>query len=204
MSFLFGGGRPKGEEAVKAYKDQVRSNVREADRELRRMDAQEKALLVQLRKLGRETNIDLARDKAKELVRLRAHRKRLATTREGISALQQSLNEIQSGQKMQEMLARTTLMLRQINCQMDLPTTHRMLSEFARQTESTGAKQEMINEAVDEAFQGEGEGQATEEALTAVLQEAGFDAGLSMPSSSSSEATTENLERRLEALRLSK
>lgn len=188
---------------MKGYKDQVRTNVRATDRELRRMEAQEKTLLAQLKKLSREGSLEPARDKAKELVRLRANKKRLATTREGISGLYNSLSEIQSGTKLQEILAQTTLMLRHMNCQLDLPATHRLLSEFAKQTESTSAKQEMINDAVDDAFQGEGEGEAMEQALTSVLEEAGFDAGITLRSvpSAQHEISHEEMESRLHALR---
>lgn len=202
MSFLFGGGRPTGEAAIKLYRDQIRGNMRATDRELRRMDAQEKQFMSSLKRLAKESNIEKAKETAKELVRLRAHRKRLSATREGIGGLYQSITEMQSGFKMQEMLAKSTMMLRHLNSQMDLSATHRMLTEFTKQNQATEAKQEMINEAVDEAFQEEGEEQQMEDAMTSVLEEAGFEESLRMRSASKA-MTSDELAVQLCALKTS-
>lgn len=202
MSFLFGGARPTGEAAMKIYREQIRGNMRATDRELRKMEAQERQHMAALKRLAKESNVEKAKETAKELVRLRAHRKRLSTTREGIGGLYQSITEMQSGFKMQEMLAKSTMMLRQLNSQMDLTATQRMLTEFTKQNQATEAKQEMINEAVDDAFQAEGEEQKMEEAMTSVLEEAGFEAGLRMQSASR-HITSDDLAEQLSALKAS-
>jgi charged multivesicular body protein 2A len=200
MSFLFGGGRPTGTEAMKLYKDQMRSNVRTTDRDIRKVDAQEKTLLTQLKKMSKE-DIQRAKDKAKELVRLREHKKRLGNTREGLNSLYLNMSDMENGQKMQEMLAKTTLMLRQINCQVDLAQVQRMLHEFNKQNSMADSKQEMVNDAVDEAFQAENEGKKSEEALTSVLEEAGFDISLLLHKDVGSTPSVEELEQRLSMLK---
>jgi len=202
MSFLFGGGRPTGDAAIKLYKDQIKGSMRATDREIRRLDAQERHQMAILKKLARESDIEKAKETAKELVRLRAQRKRLATTREGIGGLYNSVNDMQSGFKLQEMIAKSTIMIKQLNNHLDLPATQKMIMEFTRQNQTTTTKQEMINEAVDDAFQAEGEEEKMEEAMTSVLEEAGFEASMRMLSSSRS-LLTDDLAVQLSSLRAS-
>jgi len=208
MSFLFGGARPPGDSnPLRALQTQVRTGVRASDREIARLDRDEKALLAQLKKCGTSQQIETARIRAKELVRLRAHRLRLNGLRTGLSGLSQQLGEVGASHKIQEALGKTTVMLQKLNGQLSLAGTQKMMKEFERQTGEMSTKQELVNDAMDSAFEGDNEEVETESAVLQVLEEAGLDEACRMHRMKTSQQTGEqdislnSLEARLHSLR---
>ncbi len=208
MSFIFGGARPASDNnPLRALQTQVRSGVRASDREIARLDRDEKALLAQLKKCGTSQQIETARVKAKELVRLRAHRLRLNGLKAGLSGLSQQLGEVGASHKIQEALGKTTVMLQRLNGQLSLAGTQKMMKEFDRQTAEMSTKQELVNDAMDSAFEGDNEEVETESAVLQVLEEAGLDEACRMHRVKTSQQAGEqdtslnSLEARLHSLR---
>ena len=207
MSFLFGGALNKNESPLRSLQTQVRSSVRASDREIARLDRDEKVLLAQLKKCGSSQHIETARIKAKELVRLRAHRLRLNGLKAGLSGLSQQLGEVGASQKIQETLGKTTMMLQKLNGQLSLGGTQRMMKEFDRQTTEMATKQEFVNDALDSVFETDNEEVETESAVLRVLEEAGLDEACRMHSMKTSERpgaqdlSLSSLEARLNSLR---
>jgi division protein CdvB (Snf7/Vps24/ESCRT-III family) len=208
MSFLFGGARPVGDNnPLRSLQTQVRSGVRTSDREISRLDRDEKVLLAQLKKCGTSQQIETARIKAKELVRLRAHRLRLNGLKTGLSGLSQQLGEVGASHKIQEALGKTTAMLQKLNGQLSLGGTQKMMKEFDRQTTEMATKQELVNDAMESAFEGDNEEVETESAVLQVLEEAGLDEACRMHRVKTSQLTGEHdlslnsLEARLNSLR---
>lgn len=205
MSFLFGGARAVPENPLRALQSQVRSGVRASDREIARLDREEKALMTQLTKFGRAQMLDSARLKAKELVRLRAHRLRLTGLRAGLTGLCQQLGEVGTSHKIQETLGKTTDMLQKLNTQMSLQGTQRLMKEFERQTTLMSTKQELVDDALESAFEGDTEQADTESAVLQVLEEAGLEVACKMKGVSASGPVSDidatALESRLHSLR---
>lgn len=208
MSFLFGGGRSTTESPLKTLQNQVRSSVRASEREILRLDRDEKVLLTQLKKCGSTQQIETARLKAKELVRLRAHRMRLTGLKAGLSGLSQQLGEVGTSHKIQEALGKTTEMLQRLNGQLSLVSTQRLMKEFDRQTNEMSAKQEIVNDALESTFEGDNEVAETESAVLQVLEEAGLEEACRMhrvktqdPSVEAQDITSSSLETRLHSLR---
>lgn len=175
MSFLFGGARTTSDNPMRALQSQVKSSMRTSDREIARLEREEKVLMAQLKKCGSSQHIETARIKAKELVRLRAHRLRLTGLKAGLSGLSQQLGEVGASHKIQEALGKTTVMLQKLNGQLSLGGTQRMMREFDRQTTAMSAKQEFVNDALDSVFEGDNEEVETDSAVLQVLEEAGLD-----------------------------
>lgn len=192
---------------MRALQTQVRSSVRASDREISRLDRDEKVLLAQLKKCGTSQQIETARIKAKELVRLRAHRLRLTGLKAGLSGLSQQLGEVGASHKIQETLGKTTAMLQKLNGQLSLGGAQRMMKEFERQTSEMSTKQEFLDDALDSAFEGDNEEAETDTAILQVLEEAGLDEACRMQRMKTSQQAGEqdlslnNLEARLHSLR---
>lgn len=175
MAFLFGGARSSGADSLREFTSQTRASVRAIERELKKVDAQETALLRQLKKCAQSQAIDEATAKAKELVRLRGHRKRLQGLRSNMVGMAQELSEVGTSQKTQEIIGKTTHMLQRLNEQLNVGDTQRLMVAFERQSMEMSNKQEIVGDALDTAFTAENEAQASEEAVRQVLDEAGFD-----------------------------
>lgn len=175
MAFLFGGARKESTDSLRDYQRKIAGSARGMEREIRRLDLQEKGMLRELAKHAKESQIDLATSKAKEMVRLRAHRARLRTMKENMTGLSQQLQTVQSSAKMQETIAVTAKMLQGLNARFDVSNVARMLVEFEKQNVLMAQKQELVDETLDSAFEVDGEADATSEAVLDVLQEAGLD-----------------------------
>ena len=177
MSFLFGGARDpaRGGNTARELQSTVRSGVRSTEREISRIEREEKILLAQLKKCGTPDKLEDARLKARELVRCRAHRARLNRLKTGLTGLSRELSEINSSHKIHETLARTTLMLQKLNGQLGVAGAHRMMIEFEKQSTQMAAKQEIVDEALESAFEGDNEDADVDGAILRVLEEAGLE-----------------------------
>ena len=172
---MFGGARATNKESLKDYQRKVAGSARGMEREISRLDNQEGRLQHELGRYAKEAKIELATSKAKEMVRLRAHRGRLYTMKEHMTGLAQQLQTVQSSTKMQETIAVTTKMLQGLNVRFDAPSVARMLTEFERQNVLMNQKQEVVEDTLDSAFEADNEAESTSEAVLGVLQEAGLD-----------------------------
>jgi charged multivesicular body protein 2A len=172
------------------------------EREIARLDNQESRMQHELSRHARDSKIELATSKAKEMVRLRAHRARLYTMKEHMIGLAQQLQAVQSSSKMQETIAVTVKMLQGLNARFDAPNVARMLAEFEKQSVLITNKQEIVEDTLDSAFEADNESDATSEAVLNVLQEAGLDLRSKLGTCGNGSADDiEDLDARLQRLR---
>jgi len=205
MAFLFGGGRPANQDSLRDYQRKVAGSARGMEREIHRQDVREKALQKQLLTCARENNIEMATTKAKEMVRLRAHRARLYTMKEHMAGLAQQLQTVQSSAKIQETIACTARMLQTLNARFDAPGVARMLAEFEKQNVLITQKQEIVDDTLDSTFEVDGEADATSEAVLDVLQGVGLDLRGRLGGASKNrveQEDAEDLDKRLQRLRI--
>ena len=180
MSFLFGGASPNKKDLVKEYQKDLRTSMRSIDREESKAASQEKILVANINKLAKERRFDICKAKAKELIRLRAHRSRLVTMKGYVSTLQYQLASMQSAKVVQETMAKTTHLLCSLNTSVDAKAIHNMLLEFERQSLAFGNKQEVLEETLDGIFEADNEQSSTDQALASVFQELGLEIEMSL------------------------
>ena len=197
MAFLFGGARPQGQDQIKVFTQDLKRSVRSTEREIARMDSQEPSLLNGIKRCKNEMD---ARDKARELVRMRAHRDRLQGLRSNLMGLSQQLQEIEGAKKTQNTVACMTVMLAKINKDISASQAVQLGREFEKQTTTMAMKQEAISDSLESTFQQEGEDQAVDSAVTGVLAEAGLELSLKSTPLSTRDTSLESLEERLKAL----
>lgn len=211
MAFLFGGARASGGETVRDFQRKAASNARGIEREIGRLDHREAVLQRELAGCAKDTTrMDSVTAKAKEIVRLRAHRGKLFSVKAHLTGLAQQLQTVQTTGKIQETIAQTGHMLQRLNGRFDAAAMSRMLAEYERQNSQMLAKQEMVDDALDSGFEADGEQEDCSDAIAAVLNEAGLEAAarLAQPRGrhsnheDSSNPTGIDLESRLEKLRL--
>ena len=175
MSFLFGGARPSGQDSLRDYQRKIAGSARGMEREIAKLDRQEKLLMQELSKYGADGKIELATTKAKEMVRLRAHRGRLYAMKGNMTGLANQLQTVHSTGKIQDTIALTAKMLQRLNTRFDAPSVARMLAEFEKQNVLMSSKQELVEDTLDNTFEVDGELDATSEAVLGVLEEVGLD-----------------------------
>lgn len=184
MAFLFGGAKSAASlsksDPVKDYQRELRHAQRSLDREELKASAQERGLLVDILRQAKEQRLDLCKSRARDLIRLRAHRTRLQTMKSHMTALGQQLSSVQGAQSMQAIMGKTTRLLQGLNKKMDPLAVHRMLMDYERQSTAFTASQEVVEETLDSMFEVDGEGDATDEAMLKVFQEMGLDLTVGM------------------------
>lgn len=205
MSFLFGGASQTKKDLVREYQKDLRHSVRGMDREELKIASQEKILVASINKLAKERRFDLCKAKAKELIRLRAHRSRVVTMKGYMSTLQYQLSSLQSAKVMQETMAKTTHLLCSLNTHVDANAIHSMLLEFERQSLAFGNKQEVLEETLDGIFEADNEQESTDQALANVFQELGLEIEMGLGSSGTNQSVchtipVSELEARLQSL----
>jgi division protein CdvB (Snf7/Vps24/ESCRT-III family) len=182
MAFLFGGGKKASQDPVKDYQRELRHAMRSMDREDLKGAAGEKTLIASITKNAREQKMDLCKAKAKELVRLRSHRTRIATMKGHMSTLSHQLSTVQSAKVMQETVAKTTHLLQKLNGRLDAKSIHKMLYEFERQSTQFADGQEVLEETLDSIFETADEQSNTDQAVERIFDELKLDMQLSMGS----------------------
>lgn len=209
MSFMFGGARQANQDSLRDYQRKVASSARGMEREIGRMDAQERRAQQELAKCAKEGKLELATTKAREMVRMRAHRARLHTMKGHLTGLAQQLQTVESTTKIQETLAITARMLQGLNARVDAGSVMRMLAEFEKQSILMANKQEVVEDTLDSALEVDGEQDAMDDAVLGVLQEAGLDVSARLPKSSEKDGAASmmmvqdaDLESRLQRLRM--
>jgi len=173
------------------------------ERELGRIDAQERALQSTIKKLATDGKAESATVKAKELVRLRAHRARTQTMHAHLQGLSQQLQTVHNSTRIQDTLAETSRMMQSVNSRFDAASVSRMLHDFERQNLLLGAKQEIIEDTMESTLEVDGEREAMDDAVLGVLQEAGLDLSSRLGTSRLAQAAEppESLDERLQRLR---
>lgn len=67
--------------------------------------------------------------------------------------------------------------MQNMNRQLNLPQIQKILHEFEKQSEIMDMKEEMINDAIDDAMEGEDDEEETDAVVTQVLDELGLKLG---------------------------
>ena len=177
MAFLFGGGRPPRPppDPVREHRLELQRGARAMDREDLKVFRSEGLLKAEIERHARHARYDLCQSKARELIRLRAHRARLSKIKDHMTALDRQLATVQGGKQVQAVLLNATRVMATMNRSLDPRAIHRMLHDFERQSTALAMGQEVVEETLDSVFEVEGEGDATDDAMAAVFAELGLD-----------------------------
>lgn len=89
---------------------------------------------------------------------------------------------VRSNEQMMQSMKGATMLLGSMNRQMNLPALQRIAMEFERENEVMDERQEMMDDAIDEATGMEGEEEEGEDIVKEVLDEIGVDLGQSVRS----------------------
>lgn len=89
----------------------------------------------------------------------------------------QILQTVRSNEQMMQSMKGATMLLGSMNRQMNLPALQRIAMEFERENEVMDERQEMMDDAIDEATGMEGEEEEGEDIVKEVLDEIGVDLG---------------------------
>ncbi|XP_059481535.1 charged multivesicular body protein 2a [Neocloeon triangulifer] len=176
MEWLFG-RRMSPEEMLRKNQRALNKAMRDLDREKVRMEQQEKKIIMDIKKMAKEGQMESVKIMAKDLVRTRRYVKKFMLMKANIQAVSLKVQTLRSQNAMAEAMKGVTKAMQNMNRQLNLPQIQKILQEFEKQSEIMDMKEEMMNEAIDDAMEDEGDEEESDAVVSQVLDELGLQLG---------------------------
>mmetsp|Transcript_18036 Transcript_18036/g.39336 ORF Transcript_18036/g.39336 Transcript_18036/m.39336 type:complete len:229 (+) Transcript_18036:313-999(+) len=165
-------------EAQRETKREVRSSQRGMDRELRELDRQEKQLTKELKQRAKITNS--GKDPAlaalaKQLVQTRKQREKIMTAKAHIGAVAMNASSMATQVAAAAAIGNVSNAMKVTNEAMNVKETTKILQEFQRENEKLEVKQELMDDALMDAFDNEDIEDEAEQVTNQVLAELGVE-----------------------------
>ncbi|KAM5444261.1 ESCRT-III subunit protein did4 [Microsporum ferrugineum] len=162
------GKRMTPAERLRKHQRALEKTQRELDRERVKLENQEKKLVQDIKKSAKNGQIG-----AYETGR---YIQKFYSMRTQLQAISLRIQTVRSNEQMAQSMKGATILLGSMNKQMNLPALQRIAMEFERENEIMDQRQEMMDDAVDEAT-GLDDEEEGEEIVKEVLDEIGVDLG---------------------------
>jgi len=179
-------------EAKRETKREVRGAQRGMDRELRELDRQEMQITKELKQRAKLTNN--SKDPAlaalaKQLVQTRKQREKIMTAKAQIGAVGMNATAMATQVAAAAAIGSVSIAMKTTNEAMNVKETMKVLQEFTKETERMEVKQELMDDALMDAFDNEDVEEEAEQVTNQVLAELGVEmdskmVGLNAPSNS--------------------
>ncbi|XP_027489224.1 charged multivesicular body protein 2a [Corapipo altera] len=173
MELLFG-RRKTPEELLRQNQRALGRAVRELDRERQKLEAQEKKIIVDIKKMAKQGQMDAVRVMAKDLVRTRRYIRKFITMRANVQGVSLKIQTLKSNSSMATAMRGVTKAMATMNRQLKLPQIQKIMLEFERQAEIMDMKEELMNDAIDDALGDEDDEEESDAVVSQVLDELGL------------------------------
>ncbi|KAL1509765.1 hypothetical protein ABEB36_004451 [Hypothenemus hampei] len=173
MEWLFG-KKITPEEMLRKNQRALNKAIRDLDRERQKMEQQEKKVINDIKKLAKEGQTDAVKIMAKDLVRTRRYIKKFMLMKANIQAVSLKIQTLRSQNAMAQAMKGVTRAMATMNRQMNLPQIQRILQEFEKQSEIMDMKEEVMNDAIDDAMEGDDDEEESDAIVNQVLDELGL------------------------------
>merc|ERR550514_2343445 len=125
--------------------------------------------------MAKEGQVDSAKIYAKDLVRTRAYIKKMHKMKSHMEAVSLRLQTMQSSAQMAQCMKGVTKVMGTMNKKMNLPQIQKIMMEFEKQNEMMGMKEEMMADAMDDAFADDDDEAEEDNVLGSILAELGVE-----------------------------
>lgn len=202
--------------AKKDTKREVRSSQREMEREIRELEREEKKIMLEIKQRAKQPGVKGMNDAAlksmaKNLVQVRNQKNKLYASKAHLSSVGMQATSMATQVAATVAIGNVTGAMSKANNAIDAKEMHKIMAEFQRQNEVMEVRQELMDDALTDAFDADGLEAEADEVTGQVLAELGIEldqqlVGLSAPSSTPADAVAEeedvipDLKARLDAL----
>lgn len=173
MEWLFG-RKKTPEEMLRQNQRALNKAMRDLDRERAKMEQQEKKLIADIKKMAKENQMDAVKIMARDLVRTRRQVKKFILMRANIQAVSLKIQTLRSQNAMAQAMKGVTRAMQNMNKQLNLPQIQRIMQEFEKQSEIMDMKEEMMNDAIDDAMGDDEDEEESDAVVMQVLDELGL------------------------------
>lgn len=173
LEWLFG-RKKTPEEMLRQNQRALNKAMRDLDRERAKMEQQEKKVIADIKKMAKQGQMDAVKIMAKDLVRTRRYVKKFILMRANIQAVSLKIQTLRSNNAMAQAMKGVTRAMQTMNRQLKLPQIQKIMMEFEKQSEIMDMKEEMMNDAIDDAMGDEDDEEESDAVVSQVLDELGL------------------------------
>jgi len=173
MEWLFG-KRKTPAQMLKENQRLLNRTMRDLDRERTKMEAQEKKVIADIKKMAKAGQMDAVKIMAKDLVRTKRYVKKFILMKANIQAVSLKISTLKSQDAMMNAMKGVTKAMRTMNKQMKLPQIQKIMMDFEKQSEMLDMKTEMMEDVMDGAMEGEDDEEETDQIVRQVFDELGL------------------------------
>ncbi|XP_012688909.1 charged multivesicular body protein 2b [Clupea harengus] len=202
------------DDVIKEQTKELRGTQRQITRDRTALERQEKQMEMEIKKMAKAGNKDACKILAKQLIQLRKQKNRTYAVSSKVTSMSTQTKLMNSQMKMAGAMATTTKTMQAVNKKMDPQKTLQTMQNFQKETAKMEMTEEMMNDTLDDLFDGSDDEEETDNIVSQVLDEIGIEisgkmskapaASRNKPSAaSSSKADTisdDEIERQLKAL----
>ncbi|XP_003962059.1 charged multivesicular body protein 2Ba [Takifugu rubripes] len=201
------------DDIIKEQSREMRSTQRQIARDRGALEKQEKQLEAEIKKMAKTGNMGACKILAKQLVQLRQQKCRTYAVSSKVTSMSTQTQVMNSQMKMAGAMATTAKTMQAVNKKMDPQKTLKTMQDFQKENMKMGMTEDMINDTLDDIFEGSGDEEESQDIVNQVLDEIGIEisgkmvkapaAGKSLPGATSSKQaniTDDEIERQLRAL----
>ncbi|KAF5852017.1 hypothetical protein GGP41_000791 [Bipolaris sorokiniana] len=174
------GKRMTPAERLRKHQRALEKTQRELDRERVKLENQEKKLVADIKKSAKNGQMGPLRIQAKDLVRTRRNfvedPGKYGHDQPDWGYVADREQTVRSNEQMMQSMKGATTLLGSMNRQMNLPALQRIAMEFEKENDIMDQRQEMMDDAIDDATGMEDE-EESEDVVNQVLDEIGIDLG---------------------------
>ncbi|XP_073994507.1 vacuolar protein sorting 2 [Rhodnius prolixus] len=173
MEWLFG-KKLTPDELLKKNQRALNKAMRDLDRERARMEQQEKKIIMDIKKMAKEGQMEAVKIMAKDLVRTRRYENKFMLMKANIQAVSLKIQTLRSQNAMAQAMKGVSRAMQSMNKQLNLPQIQKILQEFEKQSEIMDMKEEIMNDAIDDAIEDEGDEEESDAVVSQILDELGL------------------------------
>ena len=169
--------------AQRETKSTVRSNQRHMERDIRDLDRQEKLVMQQIRQRAKSNsstagplqNDPALKALAKQLVQIRQQKAKMYETKAHLSSVGMQASAMASQVSMVTAVSNVTSAISSANDVMDAKALGKTMAEFSKQNETAKMKEELMNDALADAFDNDDVEAEAEDVTSQILAELGVE-----------------------------
>ena len=188
---LFGTSKKKptakeqAKQASRETKREIRSAQRDLDREMRDLDRTEKQLIFEIKQRARQSSVNPKTDKSlqtlsKQLVQVRAQKEKMLTAKANLGAVQMHATTMASHAAAASAIGKVSDAMGTANSILDPKKMTQTMNEFTKQNEMMNIREEMMDDALTDAFDNDELDEEAEDVTNQVLAELGLELGNQM------------------------
>jgi len=158
----------------------IQGAQRDLDREMRELDRQEKQITMELKQRAKTAGVNPSKDTAlkalaKQLVNVRSQKEKLTSAKAQLGAVGMHATSMAAQVSAASAIGSVTTAMSTANAAMDSKETMKILAEFQRENEKLNVKEEMMNDALIDAFDNDELDEQADEVTNQVLAELGVE-----------------------------